>query len=507
MVKTQNNSNSKSIANQGETECPVKASKIGASTVYEYCRERLSPFGGLLGLEKFMELVKFKEIFDGLYKEPSRRPDLGHYNMMYGLIILLFIGFNRVWHFIYIQLDAMLCSIFEVVKLPYVTTYWRYVNSLGINQGKSLLMVMSALRERVWHLCEIGYESIHIDIDTTVETIYGNQEGGRKGHNTKNRGKKGFRPVLSFIQETREYFAGKLRKGETIGGEEVGELIRSFKKYLPGCVKNVILRGDGEFIGWESVEAAYEEGYEFIFGNKGCNPPFESSKWYKVRKGDKAEYNECIYQPMGWCRACRFVAMRIPKEEKGDGGYVQLTLIEDAKYIYRIFVASLNKKAHKVIAEYDKRADCENLIGEAKREGLAAIPSSKFANNYAYFQIVMLAYNIWRSFKMLASHGLMEKEGQTKEMKPQEKCEAKEIIDNTIRIARLKLLYIAAKITSHSGSDKVKYSQHDSRVSGIFKFFKYLDKRRQEVSPWLDAKRWLCKHLSVLNLKPAVSYA
>src|SRR3972149_6737249 len=504
MVKRQDKDNSKSRENQVKAECPAQASKIGHSTPYSYCSERLSPFGGLLGLVKFMELIQFKEIFAGLYTPPTRTPDMGHYTMVCGFIMLLFIGFNRVWHFLYIQTDSMLCSIFQVVKLPFVTTYWRYVDSLGINQGKSLLEVMSALRERVWHICEIEYRRIHIDIDTTVETIYGKQEGGRKGHNTKNRGKKGFRPVLSFIQETREYFVGKLRKGETIGGEEVAELIRSFKKYLPGCVKEVILRGDGEFIGWESVKAAYEEGYEFIFGNKGCNPPFDSSKWYKVRKGDEAEYNECIYQPMGWDRACCFVAMRIPKEEREDGGSVQLTLIEDAKYTYQIFVTSLNKKTHKVIAEYDKRADCENLIGEAKREGLAAIPSSKFANNYAYFQIVMLAYNIWRSFKMLATQGLLEEKEQTAEVKPQEKCETKEIIDNTIRIARLKLLFIAAKITSHSNTDKVKYSRHDSRVPGLFKFFKYLDKRRQEVSPWLDAKRWLCKHLSVLNLKPAV---
>jgi len=109
-------------------------------------------------------------------------------------------------------------------------------------------MVMSALRERVWQLCGLRYETIHINIDTTVETICGRQQGGRKEHNPKNRGKKGFRSVWCFIQETREYFAGKLRRGETIGGEEVTAMIRVFKKYLPGCVKEVILRGDGEFI-------------------------------------------------------------------------------------------------------------------------------------------------------------------------------------------------------------------------------------------------------------------
>jgi hypothetical protein len=372
---------------------------------------------------------------------------------------------------------------------------------MGINQGKSLLAVMSALRERVWHLCEIDYRAIHIDIDTTVETIYGNQQGGRKGHNTKNRGKKGFRPVLCFIEETREYFAGKLRVGETMGGKEVGEVIRGFKNYLPGCVKEVTLRGDGEFISWESVEAAEEEGYQYIFGNKGCNPPFDPLKWYKIGENDRIEYNECIYQPKGWKRACRFVAMRIPEDKPREGKAVQSKLFEDEKYTYREFVTNKRGKAHKVIEEYDKRADSENLIGEAKREGLAAIVSNKFATNYAYFQIVMLSYNIWRSFKMLAGHSRLEQMRQTEGNKPETPCAAREVIDNTIRIARLKLLFIAAKITGHSNTHEVKYSQHDSRVSCLFRFMRYLDERLRRARPWLDGKRWFSKHLSVLGIQ------
>ncbi|MDY6827724.1 MAG: hypothetical protein SVV67_11310, partial [Bacillota bacterium] len=133
-----------------------------------------------------------------------------------GILMLLFIGFNRICHFAYVQLDAMLCGFFRLEKLPVVSTFWRYVDSMGINQGKSLLTVMSVLRERVWKQLGLYYGQINISIDTTVETLYGRQQGGRKGHNTKNRGKKGYRPVLGFIDQTREYIAGKLRAGETI---------------------------------------------------------------------------------------------------------------------------------------------------------------------------------------------------------------------------------------------------------------------------------------------------
>lgn len=506
MVKSKRYGIAEDIGNQGGADGPSKASKIGPSTSFELCRERLSPFGGLLGLIKFLDLVKFMEIFDGFYIPPSREPKRGHYFMLLGLIMLLFIGFNRVWHFIYIQFDAMLCSLFHMLKLPNVSTYWRYVDSLGINQSQSLLMVMSALRERVWHLCEITLKRVHIDIDTTVKTIFGNQQGGRKGHNTKNRGKEAFRPVLCFIEETREYLCGKLRVGETMGGEEVAALIRTFKRYLAGCVEEVILRGDGEFISWESVKAAMEEGYHYIFGNKSCHPPFDSEGWYKAKKEETVEYHECVYQPMGWEQACRFVAMRIPKELDEEGS-AQLELLEDTRYKYRIFVTSLPRKPHEVIKEYDKRADAENLIGEAKQEGLEALPSCKFASNHAYFQIVMLAYNIWRSFKMLAGHGLGEGSHAMKENKSHEASLLHGIVENKIRIARLKLLFIAAKVSGHGNTYKVKYSQHDSRVASLFGFMEYLDKRRGQARPWLDVKRWLCKHLSALRIKQMASFS
>lgn len=87
--------------------------------------------------------------------------------------------------------------------------------------------------------------------------------------------------------------------------------------------------------------------------------------------------------------------MRMPDEKKHvKDQMLQCELFEGDRYKYRIFCTDIRRKLHKVISEYDKRADFENLVGESKREGLDAIPSSRFKNNYAYFQIVMLAYNL-----------------------------------------------------------------------------------------------------------------
>jgi hypothetical protein len=317
---------------------------------------------------------------------------------------------------------------------------------MGINQAFSLLNVMRILRERVWQVCGINYKKVKVSIDTTVETIYGDQQGARKGHNTSHRGKKGYRPVLCFIDETREYLSGKLRKGETMNGKEVADFIKKLRAQLPACVRYVLVRADGEFCSWEAVKAALEEGLEFIFANKACKPPFDGNGWYRPWKRRNMEFNSCIYQPQGWEAAVRFVAMRIPIEEtKPAAKHIQCKLFEEDRYKYRIFCTTMSGPAEQVIDEYDKRADVENLVGEAKREGLAAIPSNKFKNNYAFFQLVMLSYNIWRYIKMIA--------GNTQN----EDRQFQGIQSNTIRIARLKLLFVAAKVVK----DAVKYSLYD----------------------------------------------
>ena len=270
----------------------------------------------------------------------------------------------------------------------------------------------------------------------------------------------------------------------------MAKFIKKVKSQLPGCVKKVLFRADGEFFSWESVFACIEQGFDYIIANKGARPPFDSKTWYRPKKRKPFEYNSCTYQPIGWKVPCRFVAMRISKELKSPPGKaVQCELFEDERYTYRIFCTSLKGKPHKIIAEYDKRADVENLVGESKREGLEAIPSAKFKNNYAYFQIVMLAYNLWRYFKMTAE---ISNQTGVSDNSDSAHDSLKGLENNLIRIARLKLLLIGAKVVYHS-TDKVKYSIMDSRTPGLMHFLNYLDEARSKIRPWIKGDLWPCR--------------
>jgi hypothetical protein len=151
MVKIHQKDSKKRLTSKHFNPSGGRARKINASTAYGTCSEQISPFGGLLGLAKALELFDFEKLFNENFHAPSRETKLGDYAMVMGLVMLMFIGFNRVWHFVYIRLEAMLCGIFRVDKLPASSTYWRYLDSLGINQARSLLRIISRMNHNLIH--------------------------------------------------------------------------------------------------------------------------------------------------------------------------------------------------------------------------------------------------------------------------------------------------------------------------------------------------------------------
>jgi hypothetical protein len=66
----------------------------------------------------------------------------------------------------------------------------------------------------------------------------------------------------------------------------------------------------------------------------------------------------------------------------------------------------------------------------------------------------------------------------------------KSIVSNTVRIARLKLLFIATKVVKAANRDKVKYSVHDARTLEMIGFLHFLDTRRVQPKPWHSPGGW-----------------
>ena len=93
----------------------------------------------------------------------------------------------------------------------------------------------------------------------------------------------------------------------------------------------------------------------------------------------------------------------------------------------------------------------------------------------------MLAYNIWCYLKLMTEISTQDNTPDTpKSTHVPLKC----LINKQIRITRLMLLFIAAKVIYYS-KGQVKYPIHDTRTSGLMNFLNYLDKARSKVRSWI----------------------
>jgi hypothetical protein len=88
-------------------------------------------------------------------------------------------------------------DLLKVTKLPVQSTFWRFVNGLHLNVARQILAITRTMRERVWATAKLKVEVVTLDTDTTVHTLYGQQMGGRKSYNPKNKGKKSYQRMSS----------------------------------------------------------------------------------------------------------------------------------------------------------------------------------------------------------------------------------------------------------------------------------------------------------------------
>jgi hypothetical protein len=470
MVTDRKKDSVKTPEKQGVEHTASEPNKISASTPYDFTAKNLTPYGGLLPVITMLEKLEFQPLVEETLtsKRIPRAMDL--YRFVLGIVLGLYIGFPRLNQLRFIARDPILTGILKVGKLPVQSTFWRFVNGLHLNVARQILTVMRTMRERVWAAANVKLESVTIDTDTTVQTLYGQQMGGRKGYNPKNKGKKSYQPILTFLAETREYIWGELRNGDRPDGKQIGGHIRNVCAALPAGVKQIYGRADSGFYCREAVEAYEECNVRFAISARKTTRLVEllqQAEWKESRKTDADVECEFRYQPEGWKKEYRFVALRYEKarEEVAKEESEQYQLFEISKYTYRVFVTDFTDPIYFVVWFYNQRAGSENLIKEANNDaGLAAHPSGRFDVNGNHFQLAMLAYNL-NCWLMLFNR------------EPQ--ADATELRHTTLATSRLRFLFVAAKIWRHAGRTGVSYSDHYEEKG----LFERLMNRLRKIAP------------------------
>ena len=449
----------KTPAPQGVRRVNSEANKIGASTSFDFEGRNLTAYGGLLPVATMLEKLGFQQLVESTLTVKRVTRAMPMYQFVVAMVLAIYVGFARLHHLRFLAREPMLTGILKILRLPPQCTFWRFLASLHLGVARQLQEVQRQMRQRVWEAAHVELTAVTLDTDTTVHTLFGNQMGGRKSYNPKNKGKKSYQPILTFLAETREYISGELRNGDRPTGAQIARHLESVFTALPSQVKRIYARADSGFYCWEAVEAYDQRGVQFIISARKTSRLLDELKaadWKPSRRTDADGQCEFRYQPDGWKKAYRFIALRYEKqpEPKQADEAEQYQLFDTPEYRYRVFVTSMKDSIDLLTWFYNQRAGAENLIKEANNDaGLAAHPSGRWAMNCNHFQLAMLAYNL-NCWLMLFNRD--------------EEVKAETLRHTTLATARLRFLFLAARIWRHAGRIGVSYSDSYAE-QGIFR--------------------------------------
>jgi hypothetical protein len=427
--------------------------KIGPSTPYDFEAKNLTAYGGLLPLITMLDKLGFRKLVEETLTIRRKTRAMSGYEFVLAMVLSLYVGFARLNHVQFLKCEPMLTGILQVSELPPQCTFWRFLASLLLSAATQILEIQQALRQRVWEAANIRLKEVTIDTDTTVHTLFGHQMGARKSFNPKNPGKKSYQPILTFLAETKEYIRGGLHNGDKHTGAQIKRHLKAVVAALPSGIETIRARADAGFYCADAVQGYEELGVKFIIVAAKRQLLVNELKAARWRKSpDKEADGECdfIYQPKAWPKGYRHIALRYKEESTSDK---QLSLIETSQYRYRVFVTNMQGSVTALAAFYDGRAGAENLIKEANNDaGLAAYPSGRWDMNCVHFQLAMLAYNFncW----LLA-------------FSREENVTVATQHHTMLATARLKMVFLAARIKRHAGRVGISYSDH-YQEKGLF---------------------------------------
>jgi hypothetical protein len=445
-------------AKQGAEEVIAEPNKITGSTAYDFEAKNLTAYGGLLPVATMLEKLGFQQLIEETLTVKRVTRTMPMHQFILAMVLAVYVGFSRLHHVQFLAREPMLTGILKVLRLPPQSTFWRFLASLHLGVARQLLEVQRRMRERVWEAAHVGLSVVTLDTDTTVHTLFGNQMGGRKSYNPKNKGKKSYQPILTFLAETREYVSGELRHGDRPTGAQIARHLEGVFATLPPQVTTIYARADSGFYCGEAVEAYQKGRAQFIVSARKTSrlvDELKAADWKRSPRTDADGQCEFRYQPEGWATDHRFIALRYVKKPKPSEGdeHEQYQLFDTPEYRYRVFVTDMKDPVEMLVWFYNQRAGAENLIKEANNDaGLAAHPSARWTMNCNHFQLAMLAYNL-NCWLMLFNR--------------EEGAKVETLKHTTLATARLRFLFLAAKIWRHAGRVGVSYSDHYTE-QGIF---------------------------------------
>ena len=353
--------------------------------------------GGLNALGRFVKQLgidrKLAERFRSV-KAAWARWRLDHVLRL--LLDAYFAGVQRLYHFEELETEPLLCSQLGVDRLCDLKTLYRDLRRF---EDPSLLNALHELMREVITEALRGRDRVVLELDSTVETLYGHQEGAELGPNPHKPGRLSYHPLLARDRLSDLIVHHVLRPGDTGTATDIKSFLHKTLDIVKqgGRVERKILaRLDSGFESNDALDILERREIGYVVKMRATYEVAHHvawrSGWRKVQvEGDgELQVLSLTWQRPAWSKPRRVVAVR--KREMGEQ---QGRLFDDAGWAYHLYVSNLDWAPEDVARFYDKRADIERTICEVKNDlAIDHVPSASFAANAADLALKVLARNL-----------------------------------------------------------------------------------------------------------------
>ncbi len=354
-------------------------------------------------MDRLLKKMEFRELLlrIGLPAQGSNR-GYAPAQLIEQFLISVWCGANRFEHLEVTRQDETIRQIFGYKSMAGHKAFVRYFQKFG--QGTNQRIFHSVYQ---WFFGQLHFDNFTLDMDSTVISRYGSQEGARKGYNPRKPGRLSHHPLLAFVSECRMVANCWLRAGDAHTANNFQGFLEDTLDKLTGK-KVGLLRGDSGFFSKEIVQylERAERPIPYIIAARMHKPLqrvlAQQREWTVVDEG--VEVASCQYQGPGWNKERRMIMVRqqIKLRPKASGKTLRL-FADDAvyrDYRYGCFITSLDLPAEVVWRIYRMRADAENRIKELKYDfGAESFNVRRFSATEAAMNFVMLAYNFMSLFR------------------------------------------------------------------------------------------------------------
>ncbi len=404
--------------------------------------KEITPWGGMGVMKRMLDHLGFESALSscGLPQPQSNRGYAAE-QLIRQFMLAVWCGANRFEHAEVTRFDATLGKVFGFSKMANFKAIVRLFGKF--NQALNGQVFGFLYR---WLFGQVAIGDITLDLDSTVVTRYGIQEGAARGYNASKRGRLSHHPLMAFVSDLRMIANFWLRPGNSHTANNVIAFLDDTQDHL-GDKHIGLLRADSGFCDDAFLRHLQSRSIPYIVALR-LNQPLQRSLvqhggWWALDTG--IELTAYDYQAPSWQAPRRVIGIRqhIQQRPQAKGKTLSLFANDQVQghWRYAALVTDLALPAQEVWRLYRGRADCENRIKELKYDfGADSFNAHSFWATEAALQTTMLAFNLMSLLRQAVLRSASSLPGQN--------------VQHTLKTLRYKLFAQPAYLT-HEGRKPV----------------------------------------------------